>query len=91
MGSRPEPLPGSGAWAAAALLSVEGLGDEEHATEGKDKCTGDDGSHWTCPDGRVLIAGGTDGTTPLASAELYERVTGTFTENQPVETAASAP
>jgi hypothetical protein len=31
------------------------------------------------PDGRVLIAGGTDGNTPLLTAEIYDPATGTFT------------
>ena len=30
------------------------------------------------PDGRVLIAGGSDGASPVSTAELYEPVTGTF-------------
>jgi hypothetical protein len=32
------------------------------------------------PDGRVLIIGGTNGTSPLASAEIYDPATGTFTK-----------
>jgi hypothetical protein len=31
------------------------------------------------PDGRVLIAGGSDGQNALSSAELYNPATGTFT------------
>src|SRR5262249_10593232 len=30
------------------------------------------------PDGNVLLAGGTDGSTPLANAELYDPTTKTF-------------
>ncbi|HSW38196.1 MAG TPA: kelch repeat-containing protein [Acidobacteriota bacterium] len=30
------------------------------------------------PDGRILIAGGSDGVSPLASAEIYNPATGTF-------------
>ena len=39
------------------------------------------------PDGLVLIAGGTNGTDPLASAELYDPKTGTFSPTGSMATA----
>jgi len=39
------------------------------------------------PDGKVLIAGGTDGVSPLASAEIYDPATGAFTQTGSLQTA----
>jgi hypothetical protein len=37
------------------------------------------------PNGKVLILGGSDGTSTLTSAELYDPGTGTFTATTPLQ------
>jgi hypothetical protein len=43
------------------------------------------------PDGRVLIAGGTDGTSPLSSAEIYDPATGVFSQTGSLGTVRIGP
>src|SRR5882762_1595291 len=50
-------------------------------------------SHHTAtllPDGRVLVVGGEHGQDPLASAELYDPATGTFSDTNSLSTARDA-
>jgi hypothetical protein len=42
------------------------------------------------PDGRVLVAGGSNGILPLASTELYDPVTGTWTAGMDMHDARSS-